>query len=388
MRPYTPEEYLKKLQNNKLTDNDKQRFSEWMGHADAAEVEAIMEKIASHFETQEDEGAIPSSVSDAIEQRIDETQTHAPKIRTLIKRSLTAAAAVAAIFLTYHFLITKPVVKPANTVARSIKIVPGGNKAVLTLGNGKSIVLDDAKNGVLANQGKTKVVKTGNGRVIYAGDAQSTAGSDVLTFNTISTPRGGQYQLELPDGSKVWLNAASSLRYPVHFGPGDRRVELTGEAYFEVAKDKAHPFKVSVNNMEVRVLGTHFNIMAYNDEEATKTTLLEGSVQVTQGANQRIIVPGEQAVVGKGIEVIKVNAQESIEWKNGKFNFAHEHLPEIMRKIARWYDVDIAYDGKPTGLTFVGTLPRTENITDVLKYLELTGLVHFKITERRVVVMQ
>jgi transmembrane sensor len=379
-----PDEYFKKLQNNQLTDADKKAFAEWMLYADPAGVEAIIEKISSYYKDQQDEHFIPLPLGQAIEQRIDESKKH--KVLTLIRRGLTVAAAIAGIAFTYYTFKSKPV---TNTVAisRHAKIIPGGNKAILTLGNGKSIVLDAEKNGLLASQGNLKIVKESNGRIVYAGASQNGAGNEVLTFNTISTPRGGQYQVDLPDGTKVWLNAVSSLRYPVSFGSGDRRVELTGEAYFEVAKDKAHPFKVSVNNMEVKVLGTHFNIMAYADEASTKTTLLEGSVQVFKGAKQCTIAPGEQAVVGEDIQVKKVKTSEAVEWKNGNFNFAHEQLPVIMRKISRWYDIDIAYEGKPTTLKFVGTLPRSKNISEVLKYLELTGLVNFKISERRVIVM-
>jgi len=385
MSHYTPEDYFKKLQNNQLTEDDKKRFSEWMNYADPAEVEAAVEKISAYFESQDDELNLPVSVSQGIEGKIDAAE--APKPPYLIRRSLAAAAAIAAIFIGFYFLRSKPVSYNTQLAVKPAKIVPGGNKAVLTLDNGKSIVLDDAKNGVLASQGQVKIVKASDGKVVYADQEQNSSISTELTYNTISTPRGGQYQLDLPDGSKVWLNAASSLRYPVHFGNGDRKVELTGEAYFEVAKDKAHPFKVNTGNTEIKVLGTHFNVMAYTDEPASKTTLLEGSVQVSQGASQRTIIPGEQAIVGGKIAVAKVNTSESIEWKNGNFNFSHEKLPAIMRKIARWYDVDLSYEGKITDLNFIGTIPRSTNIPEVLKYLELTGLVHFKIEERRVIVM-
>jgi len=368
-----------------VTDDDKTRFSEWMNHAGPEEVEAILDKISSYYEALEDEPFIPLSISKSIEEKINKANTL--KLRRLVKRGVAIAATLAAIFAGFYFLRSRPIKNTVTLAAKPARIVPGGNKAVLTLGNGQSIILDDAKNGILANQGKIKVVKAADGKVIYANNDQSGTVNEIAVYNTISTPRGGQYQLELPDGSKVWLNAASSLRYPVHFGAGDRKVTLTGEAYFEVAKDKAHPFRVSTGNTEIKVLGTHFNVMAYQDEAASKTTLLEGSVQVSQGSSQRTIAPGEQAIVGSDIAVVKVKTSEAVEWKNGNFNFSHEKLPVIMRKIARWYDVDVKYEGQPTGLNFVGTLPRSENISEVLKYLQLTGLVHFKISERRVIVM-
>jgi len=385
MRQYKPDDYFKKLQNNMVTDDDKTRFSEWMNHAGPEEVEAILDKISSYYEALEDEPFIPLSISKSIEEKINKANTL--KLRRLVKRGVAIAATLAAIFAGFYFLRSRPIKNTVTLAAKPARIVPGGNKAVLTLGNGQSIILDDAKNGILANQGKIKVVKAADGKVIYANNDQSGTVNEIAVYNTISTPRGGQYQLELPDGSKVWLNAASSLRYPVHFGAGDRKVTLTGEAYFEVAKDKAHPFRVSTGNTEIKVLGTHFNVMAYQDEAASKTTLLEGSVQVSQGSSQRTIAPGEQAIVGSDIAVVKVKTSEAVEWKNGNFNFSHEKLPVIMRKIARWYDVDVKYEGQPTGLNFVGTLPRSENISEVLKYLQLTGLVHFKISERRVIVM-
>ncbi|XHR96133.1 FecR family protein [Mucilaginibacter sp. UC70_90] len=185
----------------------------------------------------------------------------------------------------------------------------------------------------------------------------------------------------------VWLNAASSLKFPVAFTGKERNVELSGEGYFEVAKNKAMPFRVTVNHSTVEVLGTHFNIMGYADEKSTNTTLLEGSVKIISGNKQKLIVPGEQARVNGEIEVAKVNATQAVEWKNGNFNFSHENIETIMRKVARWYNVTVQYQGTITNEGFVGTVPRSENITEVLNALELTGLVHFKIIERRVIVM-
>lgn len=267
-------------------------------------------------------------------------------------------------------------------------ILPGGNKAILTLANGDQVDLDNAGKGLVSKQGNAAVTKSADGELIY-----QTAGNTINTvtsYNTITTPRGGQYQLILADGTQVWLNAASSLRYPTSFTGTERTVELKGEAYFEVAKDKGKPFKVLVNDMNVKVLGTHFDVMAYDDEEAIQTTLLEGSVQLTQGPAQTFLIPGQQGVLKKGAGVFQVrtvNLNDVVSWKNGVFVFDNENIQTIMRKVARWYNVDVEYKGDQTMQNFGGSVSRFDNIAYVLKTLELTGTIHFKIDGRRIIVM-
>jgi ferric-dicitrate binding protein FerR (iron transport regulator) len=209
-------------------------------------------------------------------------------------------------------------------------------------------------------------------------------------YNTISTPKGGQYQVTLSDGSKVWLNAASSLRFPATFSGKERKVELTGEGYFEVAHNKKMPFHVTVNDLDVEVLGTHFNINAYADESAIKTTLLEGSVKVVKGNETKIIEPGEQASVTTSEDEINVKQQVDLEqvvaWKNGIFQFERADIESVMRQISRWYDIDVDYHGRVSE-HFGGTISRDVNISDVLKMLEMTGGVNFKIDGKKVIVM-
>lgn len=264
---------------------------------------------------------------------------------------------------------------------------PGGNKAVLTLGDGSSIVLDSVSRGTLTQQGASKIIKLDSGRLAYNLLSEKPAG---MVYNKLTTPRGGQYHLVLSDGTQVWLNAASSLRYPSAFGGRDREVELTGEAYFEVAKDKSRPFKVkTANDMEVDVLGTHFDIMTYEDEPVLKTTLLEGAVRVIKGAARKTIRPGQQVQSDtKGdLQVLdNVDLEEAVAWKNGYFQFHIADIETVMRQLSRWYDVDVYYEGKKPDGHFVGEISRNNNISDVLKMLEVNG-VHFRVEGRKLIVL-
>ena len=242
---------------------------------------------------------------------------------------LMAAAAVLALVFAGTWIYfnssgsPKPVTKNIAKTEHKQTIMPGSDKAILTLSDGTVIVLDSTSNGTLALQGNSKVIKL-NDQVVYNNQQAGTAIE--TTYNTLSTPRGGQYMLTLEDGTKVWLNAASSIKYPSAFGDGDRTVDLTGEAYFEVAKDTDHPFRVQVNGVAVNVLGTHFNVMAYENEEATAITLLEGAVNVTKDKDKVSLRPGQQALLktGGALKVINnVNLEEAIAWKNGYFQLDH-----------------------------------------------------------------
>jgi transmembrane sensor len=264
---------------------------------------------------------------------------------------------------------------------------PGKNKAILTLDNGEQVVLDSARVGTIAKKGNISVQKTSGGQVIYTVDGQSSStASNTLTYNTISTPRGGQYQVVLPDGTKVWLNAASSLKFPTAFAGNERKVELTGEAYFEVTKNPSKPFRVSVNALDVKVLGTHFNIMAYGDEDAIKTTLLEGSVQLNLAGSSSMLKPDQQGVIHNGnIRVVEVNAEREVAWKNGFFEFNRCSLLDIMRQLSRWYDIEVVYQGKTTDDEFVGKIERNVKLSQVLRVLQLNR-VHFKVEDKKIFV--
>ncbi len=279
------------------------------------------------------------------------------------------------------------------------KVVPGGNKALLILDGGEQIILEDAKNGILAKQGHTTINREDAGRVVYYSQIKKNIAPQ---FNTISIPRGGQYEVVLPDGTQVWLNASSSLRFPTVFNGKERKVELSGEAYFEVTKNRNMPFTVVLvsnsknsneihkENMSIQVLGTHFNVMAYEEEGSAVTTLLEGSVKIISSITQALLKPGEQAVFhnkSRKVNVSAGNVEASVAWKKGYFHFENENIYSIMRKISRWYDVDIEYRGDFTKKTLWGDISRFENVSEVLNMLELTRSIHFKLEGRRVIVM-
>lgn len=267
---------------------------------------------------------------------------------------------------------------------------PGRNQAILTLAGGKTIILDSAANGILARQGNSRVQKLAAGRLSYLTTNKGPVQPD---FNTLTTPRGGQYQLTLPDGTGVWLNAASSIRYPTAFVGKDRTVVISGEVYFEVAQDREKPFKVFVGSpsgTEVDVLGTHFNINAYGDEAAIKTTLLDGHIKVRgSGRATDLIEPGQQAQVfvdGSLVLARDVNMDEVMAWKNGLFEFDNADIRSVMRQLARWYDVEVSYEGQVTDDRFAGKLPRDASAEETLHILE-KNQVHFRIEGKKIIVL-
>jgi ferric-dicitrate binding protein FerR (iron transport regulator) len=265
-------------------------------------------------------------------------------------------------------------------------VVPGANKAILILGDGSAVSLDSVRQGTLARQGNTTVVQLGGGRVAYAAEGGANGGAIAAEYNTIKTPRGGQYQVKLPDGSKVWLNAASSLRFPTAFVGSDRTVELTGEAYFEVADRKNQPFKVKVGDMQVDVLGTHFDVMAYPEEGAVQTSLLQGAVRVDAGAEAQVLKPGQEALLSGGVlRVAEADTDQAVAWKNGLFQFDGATLETIMHQVCRWYDVDVRYE-RSTSAHFSGQIPRSAPLADVLHMLDVVGKARFSTEGRTVIV--
>lgn len=332
--------------------------------------------------------SLEASMKETIWSRINFHQKPASIVS--IFRRYAAAAAVLLLLAAGYFIYKSNSRQPDLAKNTSQKqrfkndVPPGTDKAILTLADGTTIVLDDEVNGALANQGATKVLKF-NGKISYQTTQQS---SQEVLFNTISTPRGGQYEVVLPDGSAVWLNAASSIRFPTVFQGNDRKVELTGEAYFEITKNKFKPFIVSINKSQIEVLGTHFNVMAYEDEAVLKTTLLEGSVKFVSGNTTKILVPGQQSQLTKGgvIAVASgVDVDDVMAWKNGIFHFEGEDIGVVTRQLSRWYDVDVEYRKKIDDL-FYAEMPRNTKLSDALKALELTGKVHFEIEGKKIIV--
>ncbi|MFX1708768.1 FecR domain-containing protein [Chitinophaga sp. CC14] len=269
-------------------------------------------------------------------------------------------------------------------IAQQAQIPQGTARPVLILGDGTRIALDSAANGAIARQGSAQVIKLANGQLAYKQFSQKNTG---LVYNTMQTPTGCLYQLILPDGSHVWLNAASSIRYPAAFPDDKRTVEVSGEAYFDIAKDDRKPFIVTAKGMEIQVLGTAFNIMAYTDEATVKTTLVQGAVRVNAA---RILHPGEQAVLQHAsgeLSITRPDMEEILGWKNGEFYFRNTDISAIMRQVARWYDIEIKYEGDMSGIKLSGIVSRTAKISQLLKALELTKIVRFKIQGRTITVM-
>lgn len=321
----------------------------------------------------------------------------------MMPRRKWAAAAILCLFvsLTAYFIIhRRPVpLAPAASHGQLVSkndLSPGSDKAILTLADGSSIVLDSAHKGKIGSQGTTRILKLQGGELVYERQPAPTT-DEALRYNMITTVRGGQYQVRLSDGSRVWLNAASSLRYPAAF-QGDRSVELTGEAYFEIAaqyrtaangKSEKIPFTVMVNGARVEVLGTHFNINAYNDEPSIKTTLLEGAVNIRAGTSSVSMKPGEETTIDNTGAVRRstaVNVEDAVAWKNGLFQFRSADIQTIMRQVSRWYDVDVTFE-KNIPEKFYAELPRNTSASALFKILETTGAVHFVIDGRKVKVL-
>ena len=258
-------------------------------------------------------------------------------------------------------------------------IAPGGNKATLTLSNGKQIILTGAQKGKIATQGKTSISKTADGQVVYTANVNEDSNS-TLAYNTMTTPKGGQYWVILPDGSKVLLNAASSLTYPIAFKGKERKVELTGEAYFEVVHNTSSPFRVIAMGQTVEDIGTHFNINAYNDEQIIRTTLLEGRIKVSTGYQQAVLQPGQQSQINTNSERLNMRViehadeEEAMAWKNGLFELKGTSIQQVMCSAARWYDLNVIYEGEKPKLKLSGRISRNVNLSGLINILRYEGL--------------
>ncbi|THU35995.1 DUF4974 domain-containing protein [Niastella caeni] len=297
---------------------------------------------------------------------------------------MAAAAVMVLAFTAYWWFVKAPYQQPVVAENQAhVDVAPGKNGAILTLANGERVVLDSLQNGVVALQNGTKATLK-DGELVYAPPAN--AGSEMV-YNTISVPNGRQFMLTLHDGTRVWLNAASSIRYPVAFTGTQRQVEVSGETYFEVVKNKKMPFRVTVDNRaEIEVLGTHFNVNAYDNEETLNTTLLEGAVRITtrQAASygkqlEQVLVPGQQLQLSdKGAAIVEPELEKVIAWKNGLFNFEGVYLKTAMKQIARWYDVEVVYRGNVPDIKFFGSISRSISLAGLIKGFQSTG-VHMTI---------
>ncbi len=327
-----------------------------------------------------------------------DSRGHLPSGKPKVIRSfsivskLVAASLVIAIAISGYYLLYKNTFKEAdatNGLTRENDLPPGKDKAYLSLSDGTKIDLEDQKTQKLLNRhGISNDIK--NGELTYR-TANSTSG-----YSTLTTPLGGQYKVILPDGSKAWLNAGSVLKFPNTFNQGRRSVEMTGEVYFEIAKDQENPFIVTIKSIgnqketEVKVLGTHFNISSYADEPQLKTTLLEGSVEIKRESITKRLKPGQQASISQNskdqeISIKNVDTRAAVAWKDGRFQF-NDNIKDIMRQIARWYDVEVQYEGNIENKSFAGSIPRGNNVSEVLRMLEYTGGIRFSVEGRTVIV--
>jgi len=385
---------LHRFADNTITDAERAEFTAYLQTLSLEDYEALMEQYEAihrdgHLDADPDPALLGRILGEIDKlQPLERGNGEFPHRQTKVLRWPTLAAAAACLFAVaglflYRGALHHPVANPPATAVVA-SIAPGGNKAVLTLANGATVVLDSTANGRLTAQGAADVVKTANGKLQYQAAGSGTGAGDAAPlYNTLTTPRGGQYQVVLSDGTRVWLNAASAIRYPATFTGANREVEVRGEAYFEVARDNRHPFIVSVaatggNHVNIDVLGTSFNIDAYQDagDSRIKATLLEGAVRVTGGSRSQVIRPGQQAAVDAGnIRVLNdVDLESVLAWKNGKLVFTKGDIRALMQEIGRWYDVDVKYQGRIPSGGFYGLIDRNVPLAGVLRVLGAYGI--------------
>ncbi|MCE6991134.1 FecR family protein [Dyadobacter sp. CY323] len=395
------------------------QFLNWFDHLDPEVAELVMEQyaqISAKYESDQTLFPPQKSLINSIEQRLDELSEHKngdmSETRFRLGFLRYAAAAILVLAGTFAYFTLSRKKTPEVTTVKTISndAVPGSSKAILTLADGSDIILDDAHNGEIAVQEGIRITKTADGKLIYSTEkiTGNTDGSSPRVFNTITTPKAGQFKVNLPDGTRVWLNSLSSIRFPASFNGPVRTVDITGEVYFEVAqlqkningKMQKVPFHVSSADQVVEVLGTHFNINSYQDESATKTTLLEGSVRVLAAKKDKNVKsevrlrPGEQALVPAriksqpisvaGITVRSVDSEEAVAWKEGYFRFKDANIQDVMRQLARWYDIEVSYEGDFSSEQFTGFVSRNIRMSNVLKILQEGGGVKFSIKGKKV----
>jgi len=362
------------------------------GSASAEEINTI-EDYYAHFSNDPD---IADSLNEneinllkaGLRQKIGNRINQAQKRNLVIfrKQYLQWAAAILLFSLLSLFVTNKLRHQPIALQAQTHDLAPGGNRATLTLANGSKINLNSIKIGAFATQPGARIVKQ-SGQLAYTA-AENNSSAALVSYNTLMTPKGGQYQLILADGTKVWLNAASSLKFPTALVGSERVVELTGEAYFEVAKDTKRPFKVKTSRQTVQDIGTQFDVNCYADEDAVTTTLVEGSVKIYDANGQTLIRPGQQYLSKtSGLSEVKsdVDIDEVTAWKSGMFQFDDADVKTIMRQLSRWYNVDVEYQGQVPASTYHGRISRNSNASTVLRILELSG-INFTIERGKIIV--
>jgi ferric-dicitrate binding protein FerR (iron transport regulator) len=375
-----------------LTPNEEFELEKWK--VQSAENQQFFDELSKQAKPQKNtaeqlKGSLEERIFNKITAQVPELEGNVIRMKTGWWKYAATAAVVLILF--GYSIITMMEDRPKQTFAKleneAVDVsAPDGNFASITLANGEKVDLNEAADGTLASQGKVQVIKTADGLIVYKAATGRIKGK--MQFNTLSNPKGSNIiGMVLEDGTKVWLNAGSSLTYPVAFIGKERKVSITGEAYFEVAKNKAMPFRITREGMVVEVLGTHFNVNAYGDEPHMKVTLLEGSVKISSGNVSGLLKPGQQAKVkDNDINVnTDVNVDQVMAWKNGYFSFEKASIREVMRQIARWYNIEVTYEGEIPDENFGGELRRSSKLSSVLKVLDKSG-VKFRIENDRIIV--
>ncbi|QDK79046.1 DUF4974 domain-containing protein [Spirosoma sp. KCTC 42546] len=398
---------IAKYLKGELSDQEREELDDWIAQSDHNQT--LFTRLTQEATINTELGKFGlADKTEAWEKIVSETGYNTPDHKSYIGSRLLRYAAAAAVVIIAGLLLypfNHPLRPTTHMAEKPTDFAPGSNKAVLTLADASKIILDDVADGQIARQADVLITKTADGQLSYA-ESSATTSSKAATvpsgYNTITTPRGGKFRIILPDGSKVWLNAASSLRYPTKFTGNERTVTLMGEAYFEImplknAHKQAMPFRVRSASQVVEVLGTHFNINSYADENSVKTTLLEGKVKVTKTSPDRaessaeiILKPGEQAQLTADAKrrlnlVPAADLEEAVAWKNGQFQFKDTDLPTIMRQISRWYDVEVDFQGKLPDTKFRGKISRDVPLSQIFQILQLSG-INFKIEGRKITV--
>jgi ferric-dicitrate binding protein FerR (iron transport regulator) len=394
--------FLEKFIAGTSIEEEHQQFNAWLRIAPIEEVEAIAEEYKTIYELKGLNHADPELI-EKIELALDQNELESnsftmreddlPTKGKVLHIGRRWAVAASIIFLIATSVFIGLIIKSKGTDENIVdqpavldKNAPASNRAMITLVDGSKVYLDSAGSGQLAMQGKVHLIKTADGKIVYRPDVKEQ--SEELIYNTITNPRGSKVvDMTFADGSRVWLNAGSSVTFPVAFTTNERKVSITGEAYFEVAKDPLKQFIVDANGITTKVLGTHFNINSFSDEENIKVTLLEGSLKVSNSKDEVLIKPGEQVISKEQLTINKnADLEDVMAWKNGYFYFENADLKTILRQFARWYDIEVGYEGSIPKREFAGKIQRDLNLSQVLKVLEKSG-VHFKLENNKLIVL-
>jgi ferric-dicitrate binding protein FerR (iron transport regulator) len=374
MKSDTLKNLLNKYLENKADAGEHAALDEWYDSFD--EEEGFVEQL-----TESEKSIYEARMLNKINEQLFEKDKVKPLFKIKRLRSISIAASFLVFLLTAaYFIVHKKDKQPVTD--QFAGIVPGGDNATLTLADGSTIVLNSSKNGLITQQGNAAIMKADKGHIYY-NDQHHLSNNSIAIYNTVRTPRGGKYVLTLADGTRIWLNAESAVTFPTTFSGKERNVSMGGEVYFEVAKNKKMPFHVISGDQTIEVLGTHFNVNAYHDENAVRTTLLEGKVKIKRGLRTAILMPGQQSVIessNTAISVTDADTTHEVAWKNGLFSFQNADIKAIMSQIAKWYNVKVEYAGTMTDRRFYGTINRQSSINELLKILSLEK-IHFLVKE-------